>query len=311
MKKIQILLSTYNGERHIQEQLDSFLSLDNYSEIKVLIRDDGSSDSTPDILREYAEAHGFEVIYGENVGLNRSLYELLLKADRECEFFAFADQDDVWLSDKLSRARDALREIPEYEPALYAACSNLTDSELNITGHTLIPKRTDFFNAMVQNVCIGHTQVFNRAHLSLLSSHYTDEMMIMDYWSYLIASSLGKVIYDKKPTTLYRQHSDNVIGYSNSFFGTLKTRIRRVKTKKSAKNASQLRAFLDLFGDKIPEEHKAEGERFFRRQRNFFTRLSYISVARAYRQTFAETLIFKLMYLFGRYNIDTRKGDSK
>ncbi len=311
MKKIEILLSAYNGERHVREQLDSFLSLENYSEIKVLIRDDGSLDSTPDILKEYSEKYGFEVIYGENVGLNRSLFELLLKADRECDFFAFADQDDVWLPDKLSRARDALSEISSDEPELYAACSNLTDGELNITGHTLIPKRTGFFNAMVQNVCIGHTQVFNRAHLELLSSCYTDDMMIMDYWSYLIASSLGTVIYDKKPTTLYRQHSDNVIGYSNSFFGTLKTRIRRVKTKKSVKNASQLRAFLDMFGEKIPEEHRKEGERFFRRQRNFFTRLSYIFTARAYRQTFIETLIFKLMYLFGRYNIDSKKGDSK
>jgi len=311
MIKIQILLSTYNGEAHLREQLESFLSLDNANEVSVLIRDDGSCDSTRLILDEYSKKDNFKVIYGENIGLNRSLYELLLAADRECDFFAFCDQDDVWLSDKLTRARDALSTGRDDIPRLYAACSHLTDAELNITGHTLIPKRTDFFNAMVQNVCIGHTQVFNRAHLKLLSSAFTDKMMIMDYWSYLVAAAFGNIIYDKKPTTLYRQHGSNVIGYSNSFIGTLKTRVARVKTKKSIGNARQLKAFIDIFGDSMKKEHRSEVERFFNKQKNFFTRLAYIFTARAYRQTFLETLIFKLMYLFARYNIDYKKGESK
>ena len=311
MKKIQILLSTYNGERHLREQLDSFVNLDNFSEVKVLIRDDGSSDTTASMLREYSEKYGFEIILGENLGLNRSLYELLLLADRECDFFAFADQDDVWLPDKLSRACVALSKFPADEPTLYAASSYLTDEALNITGHTLIPKRTDFFNAMVQNVCIGHTQVFNRAQLELLSSAFTDKMMIMDYWSYLSAAAFGRIIYDQKQTTLYRQHGNNVIGYSNSFFGTLKTRIRRVKTKKSIGNALQLKAFSEIFSERLDQKQKKEISRFFKKQKNFFTRFSYFFTARAYRQTFVETLIFKFMYLFGRYNIPKDKGDLK
>lgn len=309
MKKIQILLSTFNGEKHLCEQLDSFVNLDNYSEVKVLIRDDGSSDLTAEILKEYSEKYGFEVLFGENVGLNRSLFQLLQKADRSCEYFSFADQDDVWLADKLSRADASLSQIPSDTPALYAACSSLTDDELNITGRTFIPKRTSFYNAMVQNVCIGHTQVFNRAHLELLSSSYTDDMMIMDYWSYLLASCFGEIIYDKKPTTLYRQHSNNVIGYSNSFFRTLGIRMKRVRTKKSVKNAAQLKAFLDIFEERIPQEYRDETERFFKKQKSFFTRLGYVFSTRAYRQTFLETLIFKFMYLLGRYNIDPKKGD--
>ena len=76
MKKIQILLSTYNGEHFLREQLDSFLRLEGFDNVAVLIRDDGSTDSTRDILREYSEKHGFEVILGDNVGLNASMMEL-------------------------------------------------------------------------------------------------------------------------------------------------------------------------------------------------------------------------------------------
>ena len=94
MKKIEILLSTYNGEKYLREQLDSFISLENYSDVKVLIRDDGSTDSTRAILEEYRIQHGFEVILGDNIGLNASMHLLMLAADRECEYFAFSDQDD-------------------------------------------------------------------------------------------------------------------------------------------------------------------------------------------------------------------------
>lgn len=303
VKRFQILLSTYNGEQYIKEQLDSFTRLDNFDEVKVLIRDDGSSDGTRKILEAYSKEFAFEVIYGENVGLNRSLYILLQHADRSCEYFAFSDQDDVWLPDKLARAKEHFSQFDPEIPTLYSACSYLTDSELNITGHTLIPKRISFYNAMVQNVCVGHTQVFNRKQLDFIADKYSDDIMIVDYWNYLFASACGTVIYDKKPTTLYRQHGNNVIGYSNSFFGTLRTRFLRVKTKKSYENSKQLATFISLVGDSIPEKYKKEAIKFFKRQKNFLTRLLYCFSAKAYRQTFAETLIFKTMYLFGRYNL--------
>ena len=115
MKEVEILLSTYNGEKHLREQLDSFVSLENFSSVKVLIRDDGSTDSTREILCEYRDKHGFEVIFGENIGLNLSLHQLILAADKEMKYFAFSDQDDVWLPDKLTRAISSLSVSVEQE----------------------------------------------------------------------------------------------------------------------------------------------------------------------------------------------------
>ncbi len=303
--KIQILLSTYNGERYLKEQLDSYLALDNYPDIKVLIRDDGSTDGTREILRDYSSKYGFDIIEGENIGLNASMYELMRNRDKSCGYFSFSDQDDVWLPDKLTRAIDTLSKASADKPALYAACSNLTDEKLNVTGHTLIPKRKlSFYNAMVQNVCPGHSEVCNKAFMDIFSQIYSEHMMVFDYWAYLLATAAGYVYFDSKPTTLYRQHGSNVIGYQHSFRKALKVRINRVKTKVSVQNAKQLKALCDCASEHIAEEYKKEAEKFFSRQRNFFTRLAYLFRSKVYRQTRTETFIFRLMYLFARYNIN-------
>ena len=303
-KKIQILLSTYNGESFLREQLDSYLGLDNYGDVKVLVRDDGSTDSTLEILAEYEEKYGFEIIRGQNIGLNASMYALIEARDRNCEYFSFSDQDDVWLKDKLSRAVNALDNADSDIPTLYASCSNLTDEELNITGHTLIPKKKlSFYNAMVQNVCPGHSEVCNRSLAEIIERSFSDKIMIFDYWVYLIASAFGGVIFDSNPTTLYRQHRTNAIGCEHSRLKILKTRVARVKTRQSAKNALQLKALYDIHKDTLPEEYKHEIEEFFSSQKGLLPRLKYLTHSRAYRQTGIETLIFKLMYLFGRYDI--------
>jgi len=302
--KIQILLSTYNGESYLKEQLDSFLALENYGDVKVLIRDDGSTDGTLAILYEYRDKHGFEIIEGKNLGLNASMYELLAHRDRDCEYYSFSDQDDVWLKDKLSRGINALADFDSSKPCLYCSCSYLTDDDLNILGHTFVPKRKlSFYNAMIQNVCPGHAQICNKAFADVLSEKYSDGIMVFDYWCYLLASAIGTVVFDPTPTTLYRQHKSNAIGCEHSRLKILKIRISRVKSKVSAENARQLKALYDVCFDIIPDEYKKETERFFKGQRNVFTRIGYLFRSKSYRQTPIETLIFRFMYLFGRYNL--------
>lgn len=312
MKKIQILLSTYNGEKFIREQLDSYLALDNFNNVKVLIRDDGSSDSTVEILREYRNKYGFEVLEGNNIGLNASMHELILRRDKSCSYFAFSDQDDVWLPDKLSSAVNFIEEQKCSAPLLYAAMSYITDEELHITGKTFAPqKKLSFYNAITQNVCIGHTSVFNEELAVLLDRNYPVDIYtrihIIDYWTYMLAGACGKVVFEFKPTALYRQHGNNVVGYKSGV-RSLFMRLRRALTTDNAnKNSRQLKAFLETYSDIIPEEYKAEGEKFLKKQKNVFTRLGYVLTTKAYRQTRGENLIFRLMYLFGKYKIKSKK----
>lgn len=306
--RFQILLSTYNGERYLKSQLDSYLALSNYENVSVLIRDDGSTDGTAEILKEYRDKYGFEVIFGENLGLNKSVYELIEKRDRECDLYAFSDQDDVWLPDKLVRAEERLSSLTD-EPAMYAGTSYLAKGEeLEIIGKTSVPKKPlSFYNAMVENVCIGHTVVINASLAELYEGGYSDGIFVFDYWAYLLASVAGRIVFDSEPGALYRQHDDNAIGYKASFLGKMKVRIGRVFAGKSYYNALQLHSFLEVYADIIPEEYVLEAQDFFKSERSFFTRLGYIFRTKAYRNGFAEGLIFRLMYLFGRYDFKKAK----
>lgn len=311
-KIIQILLSTYNGENHLREQLDSFVGLDNFDSVKVLIRDDGSTDSTKEILAEYAEKYGFEVFYGENIGLNASMHELVLRSDSSCKYFSFSDQDDVWLPHKLTRALEWLEAQDNSVPNLYSACSYITDDSLKIKGRTVVAKRPlTFYNAMIQNACVGHTQVCNLALLELLRPCFSDDMDVHDSWVYLVATAFGNAYYDLERTTLYRQHSSNAIGYETNPIRNFFKRLHRIKTGKSRRYSYQLRAFCQLYGDAVPEEYRHEAWRYFKNQKCFLTRLGYIFTTKMYRQTFGEGIVFRLMYLFGRYNFKKEKNVNK
>lgn len=306
-QSVQILLSTYNGEAYLREQLDSYLALEPALSVRVLIRDDGSTDRTPQILEEYRQRYGFTVILGDNVGLNRSMYALVAARDPSCDYYAFSDQDDVWLPDKLTRAVSALR--AEDGPCLYAGSSQITDAALRVQGYTRVPVRPpSFYNAMVENVCIGHTLVVNRALMSLYAAGFSPDIFVFDWWMYLLASSHGRVICEDSRSTLYRQHGDNAIGYRTDRIGVLRTRIRRVLTGKSYYAARQLRAFCQVYAATLPLPLAQEAARFFSSQRHFLSRLCYVCHTPAYRQTCMEGLIFRLMYLFGRYTVP--KGDS-
>lgn len=312
MKKIQILLSTYNGEAHVREQLDSYTRLENFDEVKVLIRDDGSSDGTRKILHEYAEKYGFEIIEGENVGLNASMHELVQRCDLECKYFSFSDQDDVWLPDKLSRAVKALDALDNSVPNLYAASSSITNDSLKVLGHTLIPKRPlTFYNSMIQNVCVGHTQVCNGELIKILRLHFSPDIYVHDSWAYTVASAFGQVVYDNKQTTLYRQHGNNAIGYEAGKFKDFMKRLKRLRTGKSRRYSYQLRAFRELYADSIPEQYRHEIDRYFKNQGCFFKRFGYILTTKMYRQTRIEGLVFRLMYLFGRYNLKKDKKEKE
>ena len=103
-------MSTYNGEKYIKTQLDSILAQD-YEEIDLLIRDDGSTDSTREILSAYAKKYSSITWYsGKNIGVQKSFFDLILKANLERDYYAFADQDDKWLPGKISRAVSILKE---------------------------------------------------------------------------------------------------------------------------------------------------------------------------------------------------------
>ena len=219
MKKIVVLLSCYNGEKYLSCQIDSILNqtLDDV-ELSLFIRDDGSLDSTKEILKRYQkEYRNVQVIYGNNIGFVYSFFELIFLAKkRDFDFIAFSDQDDRWDSDKLKIAIEkiGLTDIP----TLYESTVRITDENLNFKKIDQIDaKPITFFNSAIQNFAAGHTYVFNRSLLDEIKENIDcSRIFVHDAFVHNVAVLKGKVIFDRVPHNDYRQHSCNVLGASKS-----------------------------------------------------------------------------------------------
>jgi glycosyltransferase involved in cell wall biosynthesis len=220
---VHILLATYNGAKYLQAQLDS-IAEQTYSSWTLTVSDDGSRDGTLEIVRAFAAsqpAHRIVVLNGPRSGSTANFFHLLHQVQETTpdDFFAFCDQDDVWLQDKLERAVRALRSVDSTEGAslLYCARTQLVDERLMPLGLSERPRRLlHFRNALLQNVASGNTMVFNRPLLHLLRSVPSEHSVWHDWTAYQLATGCGgSVVYDPVPALLYRQHSANVIGATN------------------------------------------------------------------------------------------------
>lgn len=292
-EKVQILMSTYNGERFLREQIDSLLK-QTYQNIEILIRDDGSKDRTPEILKEYQQNYpNIQVYLEENTGVNESFFELLRKSD--ADYVAFCDQDDVWLEEKVQKAVEKLQGIRE--PALYCSNKILVDSNLKVIMENNHRKlRPGFENAVVECICTGCTSMMNRSLAEKIKAHIPEHAIIHDWWCYLAASYLGQVIYDDNAYIWYRQHGGNVIGASNGFFSEVKAKAAYLK-KNKGKLQKQLQEFSQIFSE------KPEKDRLIRDMLDTVKisgRFRMVFSKRIYRQSFIDECVTRGLILCNR-----------
>lgn len=215
--RVAILLATYNGARYLPEQLAS-IAAQRDVDWSLCWRDDGSTDSSRAILEEFTKIHGGSLELSDQtnrIGATASFLALLraaLAARPDADYFAFADQDDVWLPDKLARATGQLADATW--PALYCARQMLTDAMLRPLGHSP-PMRQPigFPAALAQNIATGNTVVLNRAAASLLARSQPPATAYHDWWSYLlVAAAGGRIMADNALVIRYRQHGGNMVG---------------------------------------------------------------------------------------------------
>lgn len=242
-KKVQILMSTYNGEKYLREQMDSLLN-QTYPNIEILVRDDGSKDQTISILEEYQKQHDNIQVFAEpNVGVIKSFFSLLEKSD--ADYVAFCDQDDIWLENKVEKAVEKLENITE--PALYCSNKILIDADGKViaenNGRCLKPS---FENAVVECICTGCTSMLNKELIEVIKKNSPKHTMMHDWWCYLVASYLGQVIFDQNSYIWYRQHGNNEIGASDKFWVTVKAKAKHLK-KSRGKLEKQLKEFNSIY----------------------------------------------------------------
>ena len=214
-------MSTYNGEKYIQEQLDSLYSQQGV-EVSLLVRDDGSNDSTKEILSANAKIHNLNWYQGGHRNVAKSFFELMKNsAETNCEYIAFCDQDDVWDHDKLKIAIEQLKKITG--PALYYSGQRLVDENLNFIEDHKLNKDRSLKTRFVLSDFAGCTGVFNKALLNEIVLFEPDYMLMHDTWILRICLALGgKVIVDPEPRIYYRQHSGNALGLGHGLSDSIK-----------------------------------------------------------------------------------------
>lgn len=252
--QLDILLSTHNGEHYLSDQIDSILS-QSFANWRLLIRDDGSTDSTRNIIDSYLKAHPGRISLLEDkagrLGAILSYSRLLNHSNSP--YIAFCDQDDSWLPDKLAIEMSRMLEEENHSgkdfPLLVNTDLMVTNNTLAVVSESLWSfqninpvKMHSLKNLLVQNHVTGCTFLINRA-LANKSLPFAEDAVMHDWWMALVAAAKGKIISIKTPTVLYRQHEHNTVGAKNWHFlliikeflrGSSSYKFSREQTKKQA-----------------------------------------------------------------------------
>lgn len=295
---VQVLMSTYNGEQYLREQIDSILQQE-YPNIQLLIRDDGSKDGTIAIIHEYAEKYSNVSYYvGKNLGAKGSFFDLMKHADTASDYYAFSDQDDVWLPDKIGRAVKRLEKENSNLPLLYASKTTLVDESLkeipmSMRQYSIVPS---FGNALVENVCSGCTEVFNNKLLKLVNRRNPKCEIMHDWWLYLIASAFGKVVFDERSGILYRQHGNNSVGARGNWWTEMAARIRNFRKSNGALRR-QAANFRNAFGNHYANSKLTDWVADYKS--NWHYRMKLVTSDEVHRQGKVDDLIFRALFFFG------------
>lgn len=212
-----VLLCSYNGSQYIRQQIDSIIN-QTETEWTVFVSDDGSTDGTLDILKYYQEKLGrerFVIIDGPGKGFAWNFISLLEKCGDAFDYYAFSDQDDEWMPDKLSRSISVLSGYKHNVPSVYCGRTSLVDENGHHLGESpLFSKPPSFKNALIQSIAGGNTMILNRAGRNIINKTPIDVRIIShDWWIYIVITAIGgNIFYDPKPSINYRQHTNNIVG---------------------------------------------------------------------------------------------------
>ena len=252
--KVVVLMSTYNGEKYLRTQIESVLAQKDV-DVHLLIRDDGSTDKTREILDEYRKMNKLDWYFGDNLKPARSFMDLVKKSP-SAQFYAFCDQDDYWLPNKLITAVNYLKKAEETQPALYYGKTTLVNENLEkIDQDGEYREFTTFGQAVVSSSATGCTMCFNKCLRDLINMYTPDYQVMHDGWLHKVCLAFnGNVFYDKDSYILYRQHGNNVIGGTSTPYKKLQRRIQTIRNNPCPRSRC-IQEIINGYGCMIPKEN--------------------------------------------------------
>lgn len=273
---VNILMSTYNGEQYLVEQLDSIFE-QSYQDFVLYVRDDGSTDSTVKILREYqsrlSNRNKMIICSEKNVGFCISFFRLL-EMSTEGDYWAFSDQDDVWYKDKLLHAVEWLEGRNQNIPQMYHSGIVFADEKMNpIKKYELGNYKYCFQKSITSSAFYGFSMVINKClRKELLKCNY-NKIFYHDWFIGMIVTGFGEYCFSDVVDSAHRIHSSNTSAVSLASKIPL---IKKVLTEESYYNM-QAREFKRRFYNYLSEEDKKilclfdqEGTRFIKALKKAF-----------------------------------------
>lgn len=260
---VAVLMSTYNGEAYLKEQIDSVLS-QSYADFTLYIRDDGSQDGTVALIQKYQDPR-IVLLSGENLGPAQSFFALLRQA-RDADYLFFSDQDDVWYPDKMERMLSVIGQYGD-TPAMVFSDFAMIDANGVMTAPSyaefaslqVVPGLTPLNKLIAQPYVFGCASVINRS-LARLVLQPPEGIEMHDCWISLTAAAVGRLIYLPEQTISHRFHDRNATGRSGQ--SSALSRIRRLtsgfqeQVRNTALRLHQVPLLLEAYGDTLLPEPK-------------------------------------------------------
>lgn len=309
-QKVAVLMATYNGERYLEEQIDSILN-QTYKDIDLYIRDDNSIDNTNDIINKYAMKYSeiITIVNDERIAKGATSNFLFLLEHvynmNKYDIFMFSDQDDVWLEDKVEKTIEAYDKIQnKQQPILIHTDLNVVDANLNTIDKSFMKysnlkyNYNKFNNYLVQNNVTGCTILINK-ELARLIKYDIKNILMHDWYFALLASAFGQVIFINTPTIKYRQHGNNTVGAKKGN-NNLKSLLKKLKNNKIKSGQIKLLAQAKEFEKTYNEKLNSKNQRILKEfidipNMNRINKIRVIIRNKLYRQTFFQ-IIGEMMF---------------
>lgn len=299
-KKVNVLLSTYNGEKYIGEQLNSILK-QTYQNIEIYVRDDGSTDGTLEILKSYEKKNQIHLEIGKNVGFIKSFFWLICNGG-EADYYAFCDQDDSWIPEKIEMALEKLSVSDEKNPVLYFSNYDFYDGELNFQEKgTDRPRIPSFPNCLVDCISLGINSVFNQKACEMMRTQTPQASCGHDWWTYMICQGMGQVIYDERSTVKYRRHGSNVSAGGMNFFQFQIWRFKKFFVNDYFDNVKKmLQEYEKFYGEQLRSEDQRTLKLFTGDHYHFITAMKKVFYPKKFRQGFVDEMMIRCIFLIGK-----------
>ncbi len=238
---VEILLATFNGEKYIEEFLES-LEKQTFKSWSLIVRDDGSSDSTHTLLTNWLARTGKGYLVTDDLGNIGTIanFSRLTNFTRS-KYIMFADQDDVWRHNKIELLLNSIKLLENkgnkfVSPALVFSDLTVTNERLQTLAKSYLSHQglvslvpVNYKDILTQNIAPGCSMMFNSALLRM-ASPIPNNIPMHDWWFVLLSSLFGYIEFISEPTVYYRQHGMNQVGApgGSTFYRILRV-LRNIK----------------------------------------------------------------------------------